>query len=155
MRSLHRLLVMFVTTNKVVFHCRVKIAVIKVFHCCAFDSLRKDVFCLAFYYKWKNLLIRKHLSFFISMLCFQIITIELILQSNMTMPFLKYIGISENFIRNYIFAFRHSFKLIDLLQLYCENFRNFKIWTSGLLKTCIKIAYPFDFLHNLQPFLLW
>ena len=109
---------------------------------CPFDIhvSRKDVFCLAFYLKWKYfVLIDYILSETICLFCFCVLFSNIYTKIKFTAKIwsdlcIFYIKvIFRNFCLRKYFYFLCWIWIIDISQQYCENFR--KKWTSG---TCWK-----------------
>ena len=118
---------------------------------CPFDITRKDVFCLAFYYKWKYFVLNDHiLSETICLFCF------CILFSNMY-PKIKFMAKNWsdlcNFYSKVIFwnfwlrkKFSSFFAEFELLMFHNNIVKlSEKLNKRNLLKICLQVTYPTDF----------
>ena len=128
---------------------------------CPFDISRKEVFCLAFYLKWKHfVLIDYILSETICLFCF------CVLFSNMY-PKIKFIAknwsdlcnffskvIFWNFCLNkYFLLFFAEFELLMFHNNIVKISR--KIEQAELAENQSPSYLPYKFLHNFHSFLLW
>ena len=130
---------------------------------CAFDSIRKYVICLAFYFTWNWYVLTDHivsetiyLFFTVSVFCWQICTLKLNLRPKMCLTYA--ISIVKWFFFKFLskkisFTFLCWIWIIDVSQQYREIFR--KIEQAKLVEKLPPSYLPFRFLHNLHSFLFW
>ena len=122
---------------------------------CPFDITCKDIFCLAFYFKWKYFVLIDHISsetirFSFSVFCSQILTQKLNLWPKIGPAYAISIvkGFSVIFVQVFFFFFFFTFLcwnwIINVSQQYCENFTK-KMNKQNLLKICLSVTYPTDF----------
>ena len=130
-------------------------------HYCPIDISWKDVFCLAFYFKWKYFVLIDHiLSETICLLCFcdlfsNIYTKIKVTAKNWSDLFNFYSkAIFLDFLSNKIFfTFLCWIWIIDVLQQNGENFR--KIEQVELVENLAPSYLPYKFQHDLASFILW
>ena len=128
---------------------------------CPFDISWKDVFCLAFYFKWKSFVLTDHILseticlFYFCVLFSNIYTkIKFTAKSWSDLCSFYTKVIFWNFcLRKYFFTFLCWIWIIDVSQQYCENFR--KIEQVELVENLAPSYLPYRFLHDLASFLLW
>ena len=127
---------------------------------CPFDITRKDVFCLAFYFKWKYFVLSDYILsepfvFSVFVFCSQICTLKLNLWTKigLTYAISRVKWFLEFLIKKIVFKFLCRIWIIDISQQYCENFR--KIEQAELVENLPPSYLPYRFLHNLHSFLLW
>ena len=128
---------------------------------CPFDISWKDVFCLAFYFKWKYFVLIDHiLSETICLLCFCVLFSNIYTKIKVTAKnwsdlcnfyskviFLKFLS------KKIFFTFLCWIWIINVLQQKCENFR--KIEQVKLVENLSPSYLPYRFLRDLASFLLW
>ena len=122
---------------------------------CPFDITRKDVFFLAFYFKWKYLFwmtisYQKPFVFSVCVFCSQICTLKLNLWPKIGMTYaisiVKWFFFFKFFIKKRVFKFLCRIRIIDVSQQYCENYR--KIEHVELVGNLLPSNLPYRFLHN-------
>ena len=122
---------------------------------CPFDISWKDVFCLAFYFKWKYFVLIDHiLSETICLLCFCVLFSNIYTKIKVTAKnlsdlcnFYSKVIFWDFCPRKYFFTFLCWIRIIDVLQQYCENFR--KIEQVELVENLAPSYLPYRFLHDL------
>ena len=128
---------------------------------CPFDISWKDVFCSAFYFKWKSFVLTDHiwseticLSYFCVLFSNIYTKIKFMAKSWSDLCNFYSKVIFWNFcLRKYFFTFLCWIWSIDVSQQYCENFR--KIEQVELVENLAPSYLPYRFLHDLDSFLLW
>ena len=128
---------------------------------CPFDISWKDVFFLAFYFKWKYfVLIHRILSETICLLCFCDLFSNIYTKIKVTAKswsdlcgFYSKVIFFEFLSKKIFFSVLCWIWIIDAFQQYCENFR--KIEQVELVENLAPSYPPYRFLHDLASFLLW
>ena len=113
---------------------------------------RKDVFRLAFYFKWKYFVLIVHiLSETICRFCFCVLCSNIYPKIKFTANgsdlcnfYSKGIFFFKFCLRTYFLTFLCWFWIIDASQKYRENFRTID-QAELLLKICLQVTYPTDF----------
>ena len=152
------------------FHCINICIKLKIFYCfinqrywtqvicniafsyCPFDISWKDVFCSAFYFKWKYFVLVDHiLSETICLLCFCVLFSNIYTKIKVTAK--SWSDLCYFYSNVIFFTFLCWIWLIDILRQYCENFR--KIEQVELVENLAQSYLPYRFRHDLASFLLW
>ena len=127
---------------------------------CPFDITWEDIFCLAFYLKWKYFILIDHILlrtinsvFSLSVFCSQICTLKLNLQPKFGQTCNFY---SKVFFGIFVLGNIFNFFLLNL-NYWCFttilwNFR--KIEEAKLVENLRTSYLPYEFQHNLHSFLL-
>ena len=125
-----------------------------------FDITRKDIFCLAFYFKWKCFVLIDHiLSETICLFCFCVLFSNIYPKIRLTTK--NWSGLCNFYITVIFWNFflRRCFLLFfaeyEILIFYNNIVKTSeKLNKLNLLKICLLVTYPTDFCF-LHSFLLW
>ena len=129
-------------------------------HYCPFDISWKDLFCLAFYFKWKSLFwqtisYQKPFVFSVSVFCSQIFTLNLNVQPKVGLTYALYSKVifSNFFLRKYFY-----FSLLNLnywcfttiLWKFQKNWTSGTCWKSGSKLPTLQISAWFGFIFTME-----
>ena len=128
---------------------------------CPFDISWKDVFCLAFYFKWKCFVLIDHILLeTICLLCFCVLFSNIYTKIKVTAKswpdlcnFYSKVIFLQFLSKKIFITFLCWIWIIDVLKQYCENFR--KIEQVELVENLAPSYLPYRFLYGLASFLLW
>ena len=126
--------------------------------CRPFDITRKDIFCLAFYFKWKYFVLVDHiLSETICLFCLGVLSIyskikfTAIIWSDLC-NFYSEVTFWNFCLRKYFFLFFAEFELF----MFHNNIVEISVKMEHKLVENLTPSYlPYRFLHYLHSFLLW
>ena len=119
---------------------------------CPFDVSRKDIFCLAFYFKWKYFVLIDHiLSETICLFCFFCVLFSNIYPKikitakiwTHLCNFYRKVNFWNYWLRKYFLLFFAEFELL----MFHNNIMKIseKLNKRNLLKTCLQVTYPTNF----------